>query len=794
MVCSKKQRGIIFFYSPQVLWDLSAILVGLFCLINFIEILNIESLFFLLKIRIVIQIFFGFLFVLKFIFSVFIKKRIDIVLVISGVISSYIFGVSLINYNPGVLSLTTLFSTVVWPPLFIGFIISSISGKKVDLTFSTVVFGFISLVSLASYLYLYFNSKLTGSLTINSLYYCTIGVLFLFSLKNKIIYLILLLIMIGLSIFFGKITFALAALFGIVYYFFNLISLKKPKIFNIISNILIAVIIASAVGLMVLILTESSFIDFLSKASNHRIEIYRNLLTDFASSSPLQMIFGHGFDAVYHTFGISAHSDYLEVLFDYGIFGLCIFIFVIVAICRRTSKIKNHKQQSISFAILAFVGVFMLSSHVLFVLKYSPMLFMLVATTVRDASTPKDKQAGEKTTIAWILADNLPLPNVKGGATETILQNLIDFNENKSEYNFVIISKFDKDAYEKSKSYKNTTFYYLKDNLFTKTYDFIYHCFYKITKAFVPRHYAIVNLYKKVRVFEAPDVCIFDGNYSQASSIEGDEKFILYLHILPLMLKQHNGKGLISRLDETWVISDFVKNELSKYLKEKDNSKIKVLMNSIKLDNFRFDKSERKAIRTKLGYKDSDFVILFCGRMDERKGILDLVEAVENLADNYKLLIVGSPFFGKKMKSSFYNELKNKCKSNDNIKLTGYIDNDELYKYYSCADLFCSPSRCFEAAGLVNIEATACGLPVLTARDGGIPQYMGENCAYINEVCRIESIKDNILMLSKDKKMLQSYKENGLKHSKNFSTDAYYENFKKHINGLMNIKENGHEN
>ncbi len=40
------------------------------------------------------------------------------------------------------------------------------------------------------------------------------------------------------------------------------------------------------------------------------------------------------------------------------------------------------------------------------------------------------------------------------------------------------------------------------------------------------------------------------------------------------------------------------------------------------------------------------------------------------------------------------------------------------------ADAFVCPSRWAEAAGLVNIEAQACGLPVLASRIGGIPEYV----------------------------------------------------------------------
>ncbi len=46
--------------------------------------------------------------------------------------------------------------------------------------------------------------------------------------------------------------------------------------------------------------------------------------------------------------------------------------------------------------------------------------------------------------------------------------------------------------------------------------------------------------------------------------------------------------------------------------------------------------------------------------------------------------------------------------------------------FMQAADCFVCPSRWAEAAGLVNLEAQACGLPVVAVRIGGIPEYVAE--------------------------------------------------------------------
>ena len=263
---------------------------------------------------------------------------------------------------------------------------------------------------------------------------------------------------------------------------------------------------------------------------------------------------------------------------------------------------------------------------------------------------------------------------------------------------------------------------------------------------------------------------------------------------MPLILKKQNGKHLLSLPDKVLVISDFVKEVLAKELYIEDTSKIEVIKNGANLSLFKIDLNERKAIRDSFNFTDNDFVVMFCGRVCEEKGIFDLLQAFNKLPSNYKLLVVGSSHFADKIEDPNLKMLIDDCKHNKNIIFTGFIDNSELYKYYSAADLFCSPSKCNEAAGLVNIEAMACSLPVLTTRDGGIPEYTGEAASFIDSEIPARSIAENILRISNDKKIRLKMQSESLKQSKLFSTEQYYENFALIINNLFEkeVKHNEH--
>jgi glycosyltransferase involved in cell wall biosynthesis len=71
--------------------------------------------------------------------------------------------------------------------------------------------------------------------------------------------------------------------------------------------------------------------------------------------------------------------------------------------------------------------------------------------------------------------------------------------------------------------------------------------------------------------------------------------------------------------------------------------------------------------------------------------------------------------------------------------------------FLQAADAFVCPSRWAEAAGLVNLEAQACGLPLLGSRIGGIPEYVEEGrSGFLFEPERPEELAGLVLRLVND--------------------------------------------
>ncbi|GAI52706.1 unnamed protein product, partial [marine sediment metagenome] len=66
----------------------------------------------------------------------------------------------------------------------------------------------------------------------------------------------------------------------------------------------------------------------------------------------------------------------------------------------------------------------------------------------------------------------------------------------------------------------------------------------------------------------------------------------------------------------------------------------------------------------------------------------------------------------------------------NNVKFSGFVGKEQRPLYYKAADVFCLPSTMStESFGIVNLEAMACGVPIVASKIGGIPDIVkdGEN-------------------------------------------------------------------
>jgi len=133
--------------------------------------------------------------------------------------------------------------------------------------------------------------------------------------------------------------------------------------------------------------------------------------------------------------------------------------------------------------------------------------------------------------------------------------------------------------------------------------------------------------------------------------------------------------------------------------------------------------------------------VFFVGRFDEEKGVLQLIRAFARLLDRHpdaSLVIGGTTGFGVHRENDYVRKVRDLAQSlvgnrKARIDFPGYIHHDrDLPAWFQRATIFASPSLFQEPFGLVNVEAMACGTPVVGSNRGGIPEVLGNAGIVVN--------------------------------------------------------------
>ena len=77
-------------------------------------------------------------------------------------------------------------------------------------------------------------------------------------------------------------------------------------------------------------------------------------------------------------------------------------------------------------------------------------------------------------------------------------------------------------------------------------------------------------------------------------------------------------------------------------------------------------------------------------------------------------------------------------------------DQKELAAIYTAADVFVNPTR-EEVLGLVNLEALACGTPVVTFKTGGSPECIDETCGAAVAVNDVDAMAREAIRICEEK-------------------------------------------
>jgi putative colanic acid biosynthesis glycosyltransferase len=218
-------------------------------------------------------------------------------------------------------------------------------------------------------------------------------------------------------------------------------------------------------------------------------------------------------------------------------------------------------------------------------------------------------------------------------------------------------------------------------------------------------------------------------------------------------------KNMVIVTPSQWLANLVQQSFLSKY-------PVKVIHNGV--DTKLFKPVDSGMVRNKYSLRDKFVILGVASTWGQRKGLKYFIELSKIIDDKCVILLVG-------LNDQQIAELPQNIIG---IKRTANIN--ELAQLYSAADVFINPTL-EDNFPTVNLEALACGTPVITFKTGGSPEAIVDGCGYVAEVGSINTIKKYLNQVRKDGKAF--YTEQCIKRvkdrfDKNDCFEDYIELFK----------------
>lgn len=190
-------------------------------------------------------------------------------------------------------------------------------------------------------------------------------------------------------------------------------------------------------------------------------------------------------------------------------------------------------------------------------------------------------------------------------------------------------------------------------------------------------------------------------------------------------------RQLLHRIGETndvvTYLGEYFRTRIARALSPEAAARMTRLAPGVDLSVFYPDTERRASIRERLRLSQERPVVVCVSRMVPRKGQDTLIRAwplVRRDIPDAVLLLVGD--------GPYASRLRTQAGHDESVVFTGPVPGPDLPAYYCAGDVFAMPCRTrrggldVEGLGIVYLEASACGLPVVGGDSGGAPDAILE--------------------------------------------------------------------
>lgn len=180
-------------------------------------------------------------------------------------------------------------------------------------------------------------------------------------------------------------------------------------------------------------------------------------------------------------------------------------------------------------------------------------------------------------------------------------------------------------------------------------------------------------------------------------------------------------KTAMEMADALIAVSEGMKEDILR-LFDVDEEKVKVIYNGIDVDEFRPVSGQDALV--KYGINPELPYVLFFGRVTRQKGIIHLVNAIKYLDENIQVVLCAGMPDTKEIGQEMEEKVQAIRATRANvIWINEWVSLEPKIELYSHAAVFCCPSI-YEPFGIINLEAMACGTPVVGSAVGGIKEII----------------------------------------------------------------------
>lgn len=212
------------------------------------------------------------------------------------------------------------------------------------------------------------------------------------------------------------------------------------------------------------------------------------------------------------------------------------------------------------------------------------------------------------------------------------------------------------------------------------------------------------------------------GSFHGEITLPIDNFFRLRKNVLNYARKISEQRDFRKTINEYDVITYQNESGLKK-LKKYYKGRVETATMGVDFEKFRI--LDKGACRKELGLPPDKKVLLSVGRINRNKRQAELIELMSRLEPDYDfvLVIIGH---GLEEEEDLLKKVSSTLLKNGKIIFTGYIRGKKLVKYYNASDVFLMTSYS-EAGPVSSMEATACGVPIITTDTGAVCDFLKDD-------------------------------------------------------------------